>query len=339
MLKRSVLVTGGAGYLGSVLTEELTARGHKTIVFDNGLTSPGFPQSYNGHNVSYIQGDVRDSGDLASALKGVDSVVHLAGIVGDPACNADRDLAWEINYLGTIRLVESCRKAGVRRFIFASSCSNYGFQADSDADEWSPLNPQSIYAQTKIQSEHYLLLMRDDAFSPCILRFATLYGLSPRMRFDLALNIMTVKAVLEKEVTVYGGEQWRPFLHVRDAAQAIIQGLERTSSRNVSEIYNCGSDTENYRLKEIGQLIAQEVPGTNLSVLHKEVDKRNYRVNFARIHRDFNFTCQRQVINGIREIQAAVQKGLYHDYALPQYSNHLLALRTQVKGQDVSILR
>ncbi|SRR5712692_5522390 len=339
MLKRSVLVTGGAGYLGSVLTEELSVHGYRTIVFDNGITSPNFPQSFNGNDVSYVQGDVRNPDDLASVLKGVDSVVHLAGIVGDPACNADPDLAWEINYLGTIRLVEACRRAGIRRFVFASSCSNYGLHDDGEMVEWSPLNPQSIYAQTKIQSEHHLLSVSDEMFVPCILRFATLYGLSQRMRFDLAVNLMTIKAIVENEVTVYGGNQWRPFLHVRDAAQAIIGVLERISSSSAPEIYNCGSDAENYRLKQIGQLIVQEVPGTRLSVVPDEVDKRSYRVNFGRIRHDLNFLCRYQVIHGIREIQASVQAGLYHDFTSFQYNNYMLTFKARAKRQELSLLK
>jgi nucleoside-diphosphate-sugar epimerase len=327
MAKRSVLVTGGNGYLGSVLVKELSIRGYRTIVFDNCLTSPNFPSGLDDdNNVLYIKGDVRDPSDLVSALKGVDAVVHLASVVGDPACNAAPHLVWDINYLGIINLAKACRKAGVRRFVFASTCSNYGLQFYEDMDEMAPLNPQSIYAQTKIQSEHYLLSVRDEMFSPCILRFATLYGLSPRMRFDLAINIMTIKAALENEVTVYGGDQWRPFLHVFDAARAIMHVLELTSSGTSAEIYNCGSKVENYRLKEIGQLIVQEVPSAKLIVVPEEVDTRSYRINFEHIQHDLNFRCKYQVIEGIREILAAVQAGLYHDFTLPKYSNHMMIL-------------
>lgn len=337
MLDCSVLVTGGAGYLGSVLTEELSVRGYRTIVFDNGISSPQFPGGFSGNGVSYVRGDVRDPGDLASVLKGIDAVVHLASIVGDPACNADPDLAWETNYLGTTLLADACCKAGIRRFVFASSCSNYGLHTNESVDEFAPLNPQSIYARTKIQSEHYLLSVHDDTFSPCILRFATLYGLSPRMRFDLAVNLMTIKAALEKEVTVYGGDQWRPFLHVRDAARAIIQALEATSLAAVPEIYNCGSDVENYRLRELGQLIVQEVPGTRLSIVSNNVDQRSYRVCFGRILRDLNFICKYQVIDGIWEIQAAIKAGLYQDFMSPQYHNYMLIQgRSQHKNESLT---
>ena len=140
MLKPTVLVTGGNGYLGSVLVEELRVRGYRVIVLDNCLTSPNFPSSLKNGNVSYLCGDVRDSSGLESLLKGVDAVVHLAGLVGDPACNAAPHLAWDINYLGTINLVNACRGAGIRRFIFASTCSNYGLQFHEDvvgvADRW-----------------------------------------------------------------------------------------------------------------------------------------------------------------------------------------------------------
>ena len=322
-----VLVTGGNGYLGSVLVKELSVRGYRIIVFDNCLTSENIPSNLNDNNVSYIQGDVRDPGDLLTALKGVDAVVHLASIVGDPACNVAPQLAWDINYLGTINLAKACRRAGVRRFVFASTCSNYGFYVLEDVDEMAPLNPQSIYAQSKIQAEHYLLSVRDAMFSPCILRFATLYGLSPRMRFDLAVNIMTIKAALENEVTVYGGDQWRPFLHVYDAAQAIIHVLELTSSGIAPEIYNCGSEIENYRLKQLGQLIVQEVPGAKLTLVPDKVDNRSYRINFGHIQHDLNFKCRYRVIDGIREILSVVQTGLYSDYTLPKYHNNMLVQR------------
>ncbi len=337
MSKPSVLVSGGNGYLGSVLVEELSLRGYRTIVFDNCLTSVNFPSNLNDNNVSYIQGDVRDPSDLLTALKGVDAVVHLASIVGDPACNVDPQLAWDINYLGTINLAKACHRAGVRRFVFASTCSNYGFYVLEDVDEMAPLNPQSIYAQSKIQAEHYLLSVRDAMFSPCILRFATLYGLSPRMRFDLAVNIMTIKALLENEVTVYGGDQWRPFLHVRDAALAIIHALEPTSSSASAEIYNCGSEMENYRLKDLGQFIVQEVPSAKLTIVPEQVDKRSYRINFGHIEHDLNFRCQYQVIDGIREILAAVRAGMYHDFTLPKYSNYLTILsRSQQRTELVA---
>lgn len=336
MLNRSVLITGGAGYLGSVLTRELSVRGYRTIVFDNGITSHQFLEEFNGNAVSYKQGDVRDPGDLASVLKGVDAVVHLACIVGDPACNADPDLAWETNYLGTIRLAEACRRAGIRRFIFASSCSNYGLQTNGNVDEFAPLNPQSIYARSKVQSEHYLLSVHNETFSPCILRFGTLYGLSPRMRFDLVVNLMAIKAKLEKEVKVFGGDQWRPFLHVHDAARAIIRVLETPLSGIAPEIYNCGSDTENYRLLELGQLIVRQVPGAKLNVVADEVDNRSYRVNFQRIHRNLKFVCQHQVIDGVREIQTAVQAGLYHDFTAPQYHNSILISSRPLQKAEVT---
>lgn len=336
MSNRSVLVTGGNGYLGSVLVEELSARGYRTIVFDNSLTSPDLPASSNGDNVQYVRGDVRSPDDLAPALKDIEAVVHLASVVGDPACNVAPSLAWEINYLGTIRLTIACRKMGVKRLIFASTCSNYGLQGHEDLDELAPMTPQSIYAQTKIQSEHYLLSVRDESFSPCILRLATLYGLSPRMRFDLAVNIMTVKAELEKAVTVYGGEQWRPFLHVRDAARAILHVLETTSpGTSLPEIYNCGSEAENYHLKELGQLIVREVPGASLYEKPEQVDKRSYHINFGRIQRNLKFECRHRVVDGIREILAAVRAGSYHDYALPIYSNYLTILNRSQQAAEL----
>lgn len=324
MVKSNVLVTGGAGYVGSVLTRGLLAQGFNVSVLDNGLMTPMSLRELRTDGVTHVQGDICDGGELTTLLKGVDSVVHLASIVGDPACSVEPDLAWETNYLGTIRLAEACKKAGVQRFVFASTCSNYGTQADMEVDEWTPINPQSIYARTKVMAEHYLLSIQSPVFRPCILRFATVYGLSPRMRFDLAVNIMTVKAVLHREVTVQGGDQWRPFVHVADAAQAIVRALTTVTSTSMPEIYNCGSNAENYRLRDLGELIVREVQGASLSIAPSESDRRSYHVSFDRIRRELGFFPKYRVIDGIREIQAAVRNGSYHDFAQAQYSNYML---------------
>lgn len=324
MVKGNVLVTGGAGYIGSVLTRRLLAQGYHVTVLDNGIVASVSRYEPHMDGVIYLQGDIRDGCELPSLLKGVDSVVHLASIVGDPACNVDPDLAWETNYLGTIRLAEACRKAEVRRFVFASTCSNYGYQGDEEVDEWTPMNPQSIYARTKVMSEHYLLSVRSPGFRPCILRFATVYGLSPRMRFDLAVNAMTIKAVLRQEVIVQGGDQWRPFVHVADATRGIAHALERATDSSMPEIYNCGSTTENYRLRELGELIVREVHDAKLSISANEIDQRSYRVNFDHIRHALCFLPRFRIVDGIREIQTAVHNGCYHDFAQAQYSNYML---------------
>jgi nucleoside-diphosphate-sugar epimerase len=333
----NVLVTGGCGYVGSALIQNLADDGRFTVIsIDNGLTATTRVEH---PAVTYVDGDVRDTESWRTLLTGIDSVVHLAAVVGDPACGLDAQLAWEINYLGTVRLAEACRKAGVRRFVFASTCSNYGLSRDAAADIDSPLHPQSDYAGSKIHAEHYLLTNRDESFSTCILRFATLYGLAPRMRFDLAVNTMTAMAVSEGRVMVHGGTQWRPFLHVRDAAKALRLALTTAHRRNVPEVYNCGHGEENYRIIDIAHLIKRMVPETEIAMSAGNTDSRDYRVNFERIHRDLSFEPEMRVATGIQEIVAAMDSGGYQDWAGHRYSDVKAVERSLAQGETASSRR
>jgi nucleoside-diphosphate-sugar epimerase len=316
------LVTGGRGYIGSVLTRRLCRSGAEVVVVDNGLV--GGPR-LELPGVTYVDGDIRDPGPWEAALTGVDAVVHLAAIVGDPACGVDEDTAWEVNYLGTIKVAEACRRAGVPSLVFASTCSNYGTTEDEEVDVWSPLAPQSVYAESKVMAEHYLLSLPRSGLAPRILRFATVHGPSPRMRFDLAVNVMTAHAVARGAVTVHGGSQWRPFLHVEDAAAAVELVLRDTRAAATS-LHNCGSGQENYRMDAVGRLIADAVAGTRLTVQEQLTDPRNYRVNFERIHQDLGFTPRRRVADTVREIAQAMRAGAYADFDGAPYSNHLIAL-------------
>lgn len=331
---KAVLVTGGAGYLGSLVVRQLSQQGYRVIVLDNGLLTSSFEGRDGIHEVHE---DIRAQKHLISLLRDVESVIHLAAIVGDPSCALDPHLAWDVNYHGTISLVEACHQEGIKRFIFASTCSVYGRQEDTLINEWSPFSPQSIYAQTKIFAEQYLLSRRDDHFSPVILRFSTLYGLSPRMRFDLAINHMAAKAVRDGQITVYGGEQVRPFLHVHDAARAILLALKHQAHPSEPPIYNCGASTENYTLKAIGHLIAQEVPRASFSVQSHQIDHRSYHVDFTRIAEQFPFACEYRVQDGIHEIVTAINQGQYHDYSHPQYSNERM-LQQALQQSHASLL-
>ncbi|MEU3623581.1 NAD-dependent dehydratase [Amycolatopsis coloradensis] len=323
---KKYLITGGRGYIGSVLTRRLRQAGAEVVVVDNGLV--GGPE-LELPGVTYIDGDVLDTGSWGKALDGVDAVVHLAAIVGDPACGVDTDTAWDVNYLGTIRVAEACRRAGIRSLVFASTCSNYGFTADAEVGVLSPMSPQSVYAESKVLSEHYLLSLPRDELSPRLLRFATIHGLSPRMRFDLAVNIMTANAVEHGRVTVHGGTQWRPFLHVEDAAAAVHLVL-RDDRRAAPSIYNCGFGEENYRMDSIGKLIAEEIDGVRMEILEEHTDPRNYRVNFDPIRRELGFTPSRRVVDTAREIRDAMREGKYPDFASARYSNYLTAVAQRV---------
>ncbi|WP_410638369.1 NAD-dependent epimerase/dehydratase family protein [Amycolatopsis sp. lyj-346] len=322
MKRQAVLVTGGAGYLGSVLSRRLAAAGHPVVVVDSHLTSTPRASTT---DVRHIEGDVRSVADWGAALRGVDAVVHLAAIVGDPACDLDHDLTWETNYLATVHLVEACRAAGVRRFVLASTCSNYGLSPDDRARIHSPMQPRSLYAQTKIFAEHHVLSARCPAFSTSILRFATLYGISPRMRFDLAVNTMTAMAVQQHKVVVHGGSQWRPLLHVEDAAQALLLAVGAPAAGGTGDtyngIYNCGSDGENYQLRQVGQIIVDAVPSARLVVEHTSLDPRDYQVDFTSARLGLGLRPRRTVHDGVGELAVAVANGRFGLATDPRYSN------------------
>ncbi|WP_370942067.1 NAD-dependent epimerase/dehydratase family protein [Amycolatopsis sp. cg5] len=315
-----IVVTGGLGYLGSVLVKRLADRGNEVVVVDNGLVRRMPPDT---ERVRQVFGDVRDPAGWEEVLRGAAGVVHLAAIAGDAACDLNHELAWDTNYLGTIRVAEACARAGVRRLVFASTCSNYGVSRGEVAEVLSPLNPQSVYAETKVRAEHYLLSRRSDDFAPCVLRFATIHGLSPRMRFDLDVNLMTAQAVLDRKITVHGGKQWRPFVHVSDAAAAATLAVAAKPSRG-AEIHNCGSDAENYSLAEVGWTIQQEVGGVELDIRKGVRDPRDYRVGFAQSERALGFRASRHLIDGIRELKNALLAGEYQDFTSTRYSDFLI---------------
>lgn len=320
--EKSVLITGGQGYLGSILTESLVADGNSVIVVDNN-TVPG--SRVDSPAARYVDGDVRRTEPWEPLLDEVDAVVHLAALVGDPACNVDPDEAVRTNYHGTVNVADACRHHHVAKIVFASTCSNYGRAEEGELDVWSPLNPQSTYAQSKILAEHYLLSLQGAGLTPCILRFATLHGLSPRMRFDLAVNVMTADAVRKGVVNVYGGAQWRPFLHVRDAARAIRSSLEAPGCGENPLLYNCGTSAENYQLEQVARIIAEEIPECEVVVSETDADPRDYRVNFDPIRDDLSFIGTRRIRDSIREIRDAMTTGSFEDHTEARYSNYLLA--------------
>jgi nucleoside-diphosphate-sugar epimerase len=268
-------------------------------------------------------------------LAGVDSVVHLAAIVGDPACGVDEDEAWAVNYLGTIRVAEASQRAGVKSLVFASTCSNYGAASEEEVDIWSPLAPQSVYAESKIMAEHYLLSLPHEGMSRTLLRFATVHGLSPRMRFDLAINIMTAHAVTRGVVNVHGGDQWRPFLHIEDVGQAVRRALA-VGYRPGSHVYNCGSGQENYRMADIGQLIASEVEGVRVETHQDQTDPRNYKVNFDLVGSELGFAPEHSVRDSVRAIRDAMRRGEYADFTGAVYSNVLTARAQQAQAITAS---
>ncbi len=316
-----VLIIGGAGYIGSVLARQLLDCKYKVRILDKLLYGDAAIKDILGHeNLEFVEGDFRNVETVVRCIQGIDAVVHLGAIVGDPACAIDEQASVDVNLLATKLIAETSKGYGVKRFVFASTCSVYG-AGDGLLNEHSALNPVSLYAETKIQSEQALLALADTSFAPIILRFATVFGMSYRPRFDLVVNLLTAKAVTEGEITIFGGDQWRPFVHVHDVARAIIRSLEAPLLSVRGQIFNVGDDRLNYRINDVGRIIHELIPEAHISYNEGEEDPRNYHVSFSKAKRLLNFTAKHSLEDGILEIKAAFEAGEVEDYKGSRYSN------------------
>ena len=321
----NILVTGGAGYVGSTLVPLLLARGHRVRVVDSLMHGGCSLLGVWAHpRFSFVRADIRDLPTVRAALDEIQAVVHLAAIVGDPACSREPDLARAVNLDAATSLLEAARSQGVERFIFASTCSNYGRMAHPDrlVDETAPLMPVSLYAETKVSVE-LAVLDRSCAGSMCrtALRFATLFGVSPRMRFDLTVNEFTMKVVTERRLLVYGEQFWRPYIHVADAARAVALVLETPPEAVHLAVFNVGSTDQNYTKKHLLDLILPYAPDAQVEHIHRDEDPRDYRVSFAKIQRTLGFRTERTVPDGIREVADLVRGGVLADCANASYRN------------------
>lgn len=316
-----ILAIGGAGYIGSALLPKLLDKGYRVRLLDLMLFGIEPIANVIEHpNLEIIRADFRNIDHVVEAMRGVDAVVHLGAIVGDPACALDEELTIEVNLMATRMIAEVAKGSGVARFVFASTCSVYG-ASDYTLDERSELNPVSLYARSKIASEHVLMQMGSDRFAPVILRFGTIYGLSGRTRFDLVINLLTAKAMIDGQITVMGGDQWRPFVHVDDAANAVCRALEVPRALVHSQVFNVGSNQQNYTIQQVGEIIHRLVPTAELIDKGFDGDRRNYRVNFSKIQRQLGFMPQWTVEEGVRQVITAIQEGKVTDYQEALYSN------------------
>jgi nucleoside-diphosphate-sugar epimerase len=320
-----VIITGGAGYVGSVLTALLLAEGHQVRVLDSlahggdsllgAWCHPGF---------EFVRGDVRDRTTIKAAVSGRNAVVHLAAIVGDPACARNPDLARAINLDASLQLIEESQSAGVERFVFASTCSNYGKMKDTDAyvDEESELSPVSLYAETKVAVELALLKSHlGNGWSPTPLRFATVYGVSPRMRFDLTVNEFTMEMLTRKHLKVFGEQFWRPYVHVRDAARGIAMVLNSPKEKVRGRVFNVGATDQNFQKQQLVELIQPYAPDAVVEYVRKTEDPRDYRVSFSRIAGELGFETTRSVPQGIEEVARLVSERVIGDFDHSRYRN------------------
>jgi len=323
---KHILIIGGAGYIGSVLVRLLLNSGYRVRVLDNFLYEQKSLDEVRNHPMLDIHvGDSREVSSVVQSMDGIDAVVHLGEIVGDPACAVNDDVTIQINIAATRMIAEAAKGYGIRRFIYVSSCSVYG-ASDDVLNEDSALEPLSLYAKAKVAAEESLKTLVGTDFHPVILRLATVYGFSPRPRFDLVVNLLTAKGIQEQEITVIGGDQWRPFVHVRDVSRSIKMILESPLGDIACIVYNVGSNNQNYTIREVAQIIQPLIPGSRIVELDEHYDLRNYKVSFDKIATDIGFSCQYRLENGINEIRNAYLNGKVVDYKRREYSNYKVLL-------------
>jgi nucleoside-diphosphate-sugar epimerase len=315
-MERTALVTGGAGYIGMLACAELAAGGRRVRALDNLLHGQREQaDQLRAQGVELVEGDIRDPDARARALAGVDEVVHLAAIVGDPACAVDPALAHEVNVEGSRALVRDAREAGVARMVFASTCSNYGRMADPTVPitEDGELAPVSLYAEQKVGIERALLEDDHAPLLPTCLRFATVYGVAPRMRFDLTVNEFTRDLWAGKHLEVFGEQFWRPYAHVRDVARAVVLVLDTEVERVGRRVFNVGRSGENYRKLDLVEEIRRQTDRGEVSFVARTEDPRDYKVSFDRIRAELGFETLMTVPDGIAEVLAGLEAGRFGD--------------------------
>lgn len=315
-----ILVTGGAGYIGSHVVEILLQNDKQVRVLDNGMFGLGslYP-FYENTRFDLIKGDLRNMSDLKKSLKDVEGVIHLGGIVGNPACSFDKLTCQDVNVTATERLAGASAEAGISRFVFASSCSVYGY-GDNLFTEESELNPVDYYAESKISGEEVIKQFSSDMImTNC--RFATVFGASRRMRFDLAVNGMTASARNEGICHVHGGGQWRPFIHCHDVARALCKIIFSPESTVINQTFNVGSDELNMTLAQLGEKIGQLVHNSKVEVHGALSDNRSYQVSFKKIRETLDFASSISVDKGISQIISLLDSHIIPSPALNIYSN------------------
>ena len=316
----TILVVGGAGYIGSILSANLLDDGYHVIVLD--------PLLYGGRSVASLVGrprfelhvaDTRDEAVVKRLLSRVGAVIHCGEIVGDPACDLDPAVTISVNYTASVRLAELAAQAGVARFIYPSSCSVYG-ASDRIVNEDGPLNPVSLYGRVKRAAEEAILGLGDVEFHPTVFRLATVYGISPRPRFDLVVNTLAGRASVDRRIVVQGGGQWRPFVHVSDVAQILARSLRAPLELVSGEVFNLGSNAQNHTIGEIAEIVRERIPDVQVDTTDGQ-DRRNYRVAFDKLAIAFDFEPSRTIGDGIAEILSAVSKREIRDIKDPRHSN------------------
>lgn len=297
-----VLVTGTEGYLGSLFAPLLMERGHEVIAVDTGFYKVGWLYNATNLTAKTLNKDIRHI--APEDLEGVDAIVHMAELSNDPTGQLSPNITYDINHKGSVRLAELAKQAGIRRFVYMSSCSVYGVATDGDVTEESSVNPQTAYAECKVLVERDVTKMADDNFSPTFMRNATAFGASPRMRFDIVLNNLCGLAWTTKEIKMTSdGTPWRPLVHALDIAKALLCVLEAPRDIVHNQVFNVGDTAHNYRVKEIAEIVAATFPGCALSFGQNGSDNRSYRVSFEKINTLLpGFKCEWDAERGAQQL-------------------------------------
>jgi nucleoside-diphosphate-sugar epimerase len=334
-----ILLTGNQGYIGTVASAEFARAGFEVVGLDTGYYADGVLGHIGDSGVvRQIAVDVRDV--HPEHLQGIDAVVHLAALSNDPTGELIPGLTEDINTRATVRLAELARSAGVQRFVFASSCSIYGSSDKQALTEDDPMNPQTAYAKSKVDTEDALRRMADAGFSPTYMRNATAYGFSPRLRFDIAVNNLTGWGLATGKVTLLSdGRAWRPFVHVNDIIQAMVCVLSADRSTVHNQAFNVGSEDDNWQIRDVAEEVARALPGTEVAFgVGAGADNRNYNVSFAKIQRELpNVAPQWTVARGIRQlIDELTSRGLVRDVFEGRYHTRLKQLHYLLENNLVN---
>jgi len=319
-----VLVVGGAGYIGSILVEMMLLRGWKTTILDNLIYNSNSLNNFmKNKDFTLIKSDVENISSLIDSVDDIDCVVYLAEIVGDPSCAYLPSKALETNFLSVSLIATICSHLNINRFIYASSCSVYGLNKHDNIllNENSELNPVSHYARMKVLSEQILFNQLNPMFCPTILRLATVFGYSFRPRFDLVVNTLAKNAYYNGSIQINGGDQWRPYVHVKDVSRVIIRALESPMEKVKKEIINVGSNSNNYTLKQLSKLVKNVFPDCKIRINEVNTDKRSYKVDFNKVKDIFDYEPKISVNEGLNELKNIFENGLIEDPNDKMYSN------------------
>ena len=320
-----ILVTGGGGYIGTHTVRELLDSGHQVTVIDNNYVGGGIGllQFIGRKNVDIVIGDIRNFDFINNLMIGHDKVVHLAAIVGEPACDKDENIAKEINVDGTLNVLKACLNNKVKHLHFMSTASSYGVQDDQIiADENTPVNPISFYAKTKLDMEEKLLNSSNPNFYVTIFRPSTVHGVSARMRFDLIANTMTKNCYLDKKLNLFGLTLWRPIFWVGDAGRAINYVVNADQDIVKNKIYNCGNNSENYQIKKIGEIVASEFNDININYDSSFKDARSYKVDFSKFENELGFKVSRNLKECVKDMKICLENNIISDPNDYRFYNH-----------------